>query len=981
MRSFLRFISIIAIVYSYAFSQAFAQEEEEFPYALYGVVGDFVTHKTILGVKAELLSTDSVCLFEYNNGNPNQYVGDIQAPFLLILKNPGKYILRFSKDGYETRCINWEIKKFHKKEKSILHAPVYLKRKRKEQKLGEAVVVATKVKFYNKGDTLVFNADAFQLQEGSMLDALIRQLPGVELKDDGRIFVNGKYVESLLLNGENFFSKDRNIMLENLPTYMVKTVNVYKKDGKMSEMMGMRMGDEQYVMDVRLKKQYSIGWIGNAEVAGGTEDRYLARLFALRFTDHSRLSFFGAMNNVNEYVKPGQGREWVPSVGNGLTTTRHGGVDYLINDRNKRFKLEGSAEVRHSDDSFDQRSASENFLEGGNTYGLSTYRNRTHNFSIISNHSFDFSWNYLKLNVRPSFSYIKTDQNTQSKSGTFSINPENFLLTAETLDSLFQPNVSVNLLAKTLNRQSAESAYSGHALTTGANAQAVVSFPHNTSDRLLFEARGSFTDNEYENFAHRFYDYPSGGNQSSQRDFRNEYVTTPYRAHSYGGKAAYVTVNSKNWQFQPYYEYGFSQARQRKALMRLDRIDGWGDGTGYPLGMLPSVADWAMTALDGPNSPDAESKDDYHTIGLYIHKEPLMEDYWRWTFSLPLSFDRSRLSYVRPEMVDTALTRHKIFFRPSIQGGNTWYVKAEDGHITVTHELSFGYSLTANAPNLGYSVRLRDDSDPLNIRDFGRQELKDIWSHNLNAAYNWRQSDKQRLFGFNWTYSYTQNALAMGYVYDRATGKRTYSPDNVNGNWNTGGGLSYSMPIDRKRKLTMNLNTSANYNHSVDLIGTEGKALRSTVDNLYLSQGLRFDYRISTKYQIGVKGNGTWTHASSQRPDFETIDAADFSYGLTAQIELPWQLQLSTDFTVYSRRGYEEQTMNTDDIVWNARLAKRLFKGRLSVMLDGFDLLGQLSNIRRTLNGQGRVETWHNTIPRYAMLHLVYRLNVQPKKK
>lgn len=60
------------------------------------------------------------------------------------------------------------------------------------------------MKFYTRKDTLVFNADAFQLAEGSMLDALIRQLPGVELKDDGRIYVNGKYVESLLLNGEDF---------------------------------------------------------------------------------------------------------------------------------------------------------------------------------------------------------------------------------------------------------------------------------------------------------------------------------------------------------------------------------------------------------------------------------------------------------------------------------------------------------------------------------------------------------------------------------------------------------------------------------------------------------------------------------------------------------------------------------------------------------------------------------------------------------
>ena len=79
-----------------------------------------------------------------------------------------------------------------------------LSMKEKEIALGGIVVKSTKVKFFYKGDTLVYNADAFQLAEGSMLDALISQLPGVELKDDGRIYVNGRFVDNLLLNGKDF---------------------------------------------------------------------------------------------------------------------------------------------------------------------------------------------------------------------------------------------------------------------------------------------------------------------------------------------------------------------------------------------------------------------------------------------------------------------------------------------------------------------------------------------------------------------------------------------------------------------------------------------------------------------------------------------------------------------------------------------------------------------------------------------------------
>ncbi|MDE6793755.1 MAG: hypothetical protein K2J63_00430, partial [Muribaculaceae bacterium] len=79
---------------------------------------------------------------------------------------------------------------------------IYLTRSARQ--LEEVTVTTSKVKFYHKGDTLVYNADAFLLAEGSMLDALIRQLPGVEFRSDGQIFVNGEFVDNLLLNGKDF---------------------------------------------------------------------------------------------------------------------------------------------------------------------------------------------------------------------------------------------------------------------------------------------------------------------------------------------------------------------------------------------------------------------------------------------------------------------------------------------------------------------------------------------------------------------------------------------------------------------------------------------------------------------------------------------------------------------------------------------------------------------------------------------------------
>ena len=73
--------------------------------------------------------------------------------------------------------------------------------------------------------------------------------------------------------------------------------------------------------------------------------------------------------------------------------------------------------------------------------------------------------------------------------------------------------------------------------------------------------------------------------------------------------------------------------------------------------------------------------------------------------------------------------------------------------------------------------------------------------------------------------------------------------------------------------------------------------------------------------------------------------------------------------------------MNGTDLVWNARLTCPLAKGRILLALDGFDLLGQLSNVTRAINAQSRTEAYTNTLPRYALFHAIYRFNKQPKKK
>ena len=90
---------------------------------------------------------------------------------------------------------------------------------------------------------------------------------------------------------------------------------------------------------------------------------------------------------------------------------------------------------------------------------------------------------------------------------------------------------------------------------------------------------------------------------------------------------------------------------------------------------------------------------------------------------------------------------------------------------------------------------------------------------------------------------------------------------------------------------------------------------------------------------------------------------------------------MATDFSYYTRLGYANSVMNTDNFVWNAQISKSILHGSFTFALVGYDILGDISNLNYSVNMQGVTETWRNVIPRYGMLRVIYKLNKQPKKK
>ena len=169
-----------------------------------GHLENSVTKEPLTDAKVDLLSSDSSFIDSTRTiydefGYPTRY-----SYFKFEITHPGHYLIRCSLPYYKMLYIPVNIK-FHKRETEIFLGKFQMQWDPQDRHLlKEKIVKATKIKFYHNGDTLVYNADAFQLADGSMLDMLIKQLPGVVLKNNGQIFVNGKFVSSLLLNGMPF---------------------------------------------------------------------------------------------------------------------------------------------------------------------------------------------------------------------------------------------------------------------------------------------------------------------------------------------------------------------------------------------------------------------------------------------------------------------------------------------------------------------------------------------------------------------------------------------------------------------------------------------------------------------------------------------------------------------------------------------------------------------------------------------------------
>ena len=833
-----------------------------------------------------------------------------------------------------------------------VEVPTIEMRKMREMELKEVVVKATRVKMFYRGDTLVYDATAFKLPDGSMLDALIRQMPGVTLNEAGQIFVNGRMVDELMLGSRSFFKGNRKVLLENLPYYTVQNIKVYDKQSDMSKALGYDVDAKSFVMDVNLKQEYQRGYIANVEGAVGTEDRWLGRAFALGFSDHYRFTLLGNVNNVNETRHIGESGNWTPAtMPKNMLTTRSvaGEIDYHAKEDKVKNNL--TASYTSTTDVSESRSRYEQFLQGLTPTSL------TESFSRASNRQWN-ARNAFTL-TKPFYLYAVADFSYSKNHGAFSsmFDQWNDTLTAS------QRNRGFNEGKAWSGSMEAQGAFNVGKRSTSGRLQPS---GRKNQQHINFYVRAQHSENE-----------SGSAMRYSTRQYVNPQQTVQHNVDDISNRTTWGAA-SLNYNMKLFKGVEM-QVGESVNLVRIDVHD----YLYHPDTLLLASQIDALTAItDFNNSYDSRTNAVENTVGLSFSGKgkykmnpnaPFTIDYQRWNVGISVPIRHESLDYQRGRL-DTLARQNTMFVNTSASFRHASEDGKQDFRIHASHKRS--------AANLSDRITYRDDSQPLVVK-LGNPDLKSSVTTNLGIDYRNKAGRNQQQWHVGTSADIYHRQTAQSASYDPVSGVYTYQPMNVKGAYRLNAKFDFSRTIDKNRYWTWQTNADAGYHHSIDHAMLSGMTAseENVVNTLTLHDNAYIQYNKGT-LNIRATGDIRWRHSEGKMYDFETLNATDFQYGLSARYTLPrLNTTLSADGNMYSRRGYGSSELNTDDFVLNASISQPFFKGKLIARIEAFDLLHQLSNTQYSVNAQGRTETWYRSLPHYVMLHLVYHWNKNPKKK
>lgn len=804
--------------------------------------------------------------------------------------------------------------------------------------LSEVVVTAPIKEVELVGDTTVINADAYRIPEGSNLEELVKKIPGLEYDRQNKTLVyNGLPIAEINVNGEAFFAGNHALALENLPADLVSRIKVYDKRSEMEKFMGIKTGEENYVLDLQTKKEFNGTLMTSVAAGKGNNKKKEAELISNFFkTGGENLSVIAKSGNRNMTSANKDNRQDNVAVN-------------FLKKFGKKIHLNGNVMYSNAINGNEGTSYYEQYLKTGNRYRYAT--SDRHNTNRMASTMLSMKWNIDKmtlLNLSGSFSAMKGTNGSDSRQATYNENPElditapfNGEENGQTENDIRVNGIRMNSRSTSANRQYFLNADLTRRLNEkGSSLGLTMQYSEGRGKNEAF----SVSSTTYYQLQDEW------GNDSVL--YRNQYYDSPNRNRKFSLGLILTQPLHKSLRAQLSYKFRRENQNNDRNTYDLSRFfDGTDD---EPLYTLPEGYEAAYT---DSLSNRSRSHTTAHEVALHLN---YTDRTWEINAGLSVVPERQSLDQ-KTGLMQADTLRTSVNYYPAVTV--LWHKKKT--------RVQLSYEGDTKQPGLTELLTLTDNSDPLNITR-GNPSLRPSYNQRV------RLEARDTKIGLNgdMTWANTVNSVTRAVTYNTQTGGIESYPVNVNGNWNARATVRYQKRI--KRRFSVTARTGASFSQNVSLIneGQQEMPERSTTHNTTLNANLRFGYQPQWG---GFDLTGDWRFRHSTNLLRETGDyTRDYRLGVNAYADLPGGIQLRSDVDYSFRNGTNITPGEDDQVVWNASLSWRFLKQKKAELSFYWaDILSQKKNFTRSVSSSGLSERHTQQIGSWFMLSFKYRFNKQ----
>ena len=883
----------------------------------------------------------------------------------------GEFLLRYSFMGYSTQEFTFKTVK-EDRERALGVFRMY----EKSIMLTEAVIEDALPPTQVVDDTLMFNVSAFRVPEGSVLEELIKRLPGVEVDENGGITVNGRTVSRILVDGQEYFGNDQQMATKNLPVNIIRRIKTYQRQSDLARITGIDDGEEETVMDLEIKPNMRNGWLHNIDggigkpVGKNDYGEWVKYLYSGRYT----LNRFQANTqfSVNANTQ-NSGR------GNGVGYNHQLGVNFSKNigepypRRRNEFPLVLGGNIRYNGST--SRSLSESESETFTTqYQSASFRNNRSNSSSGNNSingEFRMEWmpdSSLNIIFRPSFQISRNHSNSASEQATFNTDPylatdmTDILAEYRSLDTDMLDSIGVNSQTSTSHSKTGNNQLSGefqfnkrfNDLGRNFTIRFTFSSTKGTNDSYSYSDQKYYQDHRRDTVMNRLNVSPTDNSSWSGRVMWSE----PIDSGRGNLQLSYqIQVNNRNQNRETYVFWG-------------DDFENWYESWQLPDNLEPYRNDRL--------SRSATNVSRNHTITLQFRYNFVNSNINLGVNFMPQYTGIDNFQYMGTVIGDTSRVVYN--WSPSI-----------NYRYRFDRQKSIQFTLRTNTsqPSMEDMMDITDDSNPLNIRK-GNPGLLPTLRNTAEANYQNYITETQKTINLRVSLENSLRNVTQKTDYDPTTGVSVTQPINMDGfwtNWSASTNLTYNQTIPNT-KWRYNASANGSYRHQESYMrtgsigqynpgaGTGGTAVLSSTNTISAGENASVTYR-NQWLEVTANGRFTYNHSENNQRQNQNMDTYTFSYGGRANARLPWRnLNFGTDLTMQSRRGYSG-SYNRNDLIWNANASFSFLKGNAGTLqIQYYDILNDESNVTRSVSTTGRTDTKNNSIHSYIMVHFILRANV-----